>query len=100
METTLWQVIAAAGTVAAVWFTARHDARQARTELQKAVENAINPKLEILANSVATVDVRLGKVEVRLGKVEADVSDLKADVAFLRGRQEELDRTADPGQSS
>lgn len=93
METTLWQVIAAAGTVAAVWFAARHDARQARTELQKAVENAINPKLEILANSVAAVDVRLGKVE-------ADVSDLKADVAFLRGRQEERDRTADPGQSS
>lgn len=93
METTLWQVIAAAGTVAAVWFAARHDARQARTELQKAVENAINPKLEILANSVAAVDVRLGKVE-------ADVSDLKADVAFLRGRQEERDRTADPGQST
>ena len=93
METTLWQVIAAAGTVAAVWFAARHDARQARTELQKAVENAINPKLEILANSVAAV-------EVRLGKVEADVSDLKADMAFLRGRQEERDRTADPGQST
>ena len=93
METTLWQVIAAAGTVAAVWFAARHDARQARTELQKTVENAINPKLELLANSVAAVDVRLGKVE-------ADVSDLKADVAFLRGRQEERDRTADPGQSS
>ena len=93
MEATLWQVIAAAGTVAAVWFAARHDARQARTELQKTVENAINPKLEILANSVAAV-------EVRLGKVEADVSDLKADVAFLRGRQEERDRTADPGQSA
>lgn len=93
METTLWQVIAAAGTVAAVWFAARHDARQARTELQKTVENAINPKLELLANSVAAV-------EVRLGKVEADVSDLKADVAFLRGRQEERDRTADPGQST
>ena len=93
METTLWQVIAAAGTVAAVWFAARHDARQARTELQKTVENAINPKLELLANSVAAV-------EVRLGKVEADVSDLKADVAFLRGRQEERDRTADPAQSS
>ena len=93
METTLWQVIAAAGTVAAVWFAARHDARQARTELQKTVENAINPKLEILANSVAAV-------EVRLGKVEADVSDLKADMAFLRGRQEERDRTADPGQST
>ena len=93
MDATLWQVIAAAGTVAAVWFAARHDARQARTELQKTVENAINPKLEILANSVAAV-------EVRLGKVEADVSDLKADVAFLRGRQEERDRTADPGQSA
>lgn len=93
METTLWQVIAAAGTVAAVWFAARHDARQARTELQKAVENAINPKLELLANSVAAV-------EVRLGKVEADVSDLKADMAFLRGRQEERDRAADPGQST
>lgn len=93
MDATLWQVIAAAGTVAAVWFAARHDARQARTELQKTVENAINPKLEILANSVAAV-------EVRLGKVEADVSDLKADVAFLRGRQEERDRTADPAQSA
>ena len=93
MDATLWQVIAAAGTVAAVWFAARHDARQARTELQKSIENAINPKLEILAKSVAAV-------EVRLGKVEADVSDLKADVAFLRGRQEERDRTADPAQSA
>ena len=93
MEATLWQVIAAVGTVAAVWFAARHDARQARTELQKTVENAINPKLEILANSVAAV-------EVRLGRVEADVSDLKADVAFLRGRQEERDRTAGSAQSS
>ena len=100
METTLWQVIAAAGTVAAVWFAARHDARQARTELQKSVENAINPKLEILTNSVTAVGVRLGKVETRLSKVETDVSDLKADVAFLRGRQEERDKTAGPAQSS
>lgn len=93
MDAALWQVIAAAGTVAAVWFAARHDARQARTELQKSIENAINPKLEILAKSVAAV-------EVRLGRVEADVSDLKADVAFLRGRQEERDRTAGSAQSS
>ena len=93
MDAALWQVIAAVGTVAAVWFAARHDARQARTELQKSIENAINPKLEILANSVAAVEVRLGRVEV-------DVSDLKADVAFLRGRQEERDRTADPAQSA
>ena len=93
MDAALWQVIAAVGTVAAVWFAARHDARQARTELQKTVENAINPKLEILAKSVVAV-------EVRLGRVEADVSDLKADVAFLRGRQEERDRTAGSAQSS
>ena len=84
---TIWQLIAAIGTVAGVWFASRHDARQARTELQKSVENAINPKLEILANSVAAI-------EARLGRVEADVGALKADVAFIRGRQEERDKTA------
>ena len=84
---TIWQLIAAVGTVAGVWFASRHDARQVRTELQKSVENAINPKLEILANSVAAI-------EARLGRVEADVGALKADVAFIRGRQEERDKTA------
>lgn len=95
----IWQLIAAIGTVAGVWFASRHDARQARTELQKSVENAINPKLEILANSVAAVGAWLGRVEGRLGQVEVDVGALKADVAFIRGRQEERDKTAAPSAS-
>ncbi len=95
----IWQPIAATGTVAGVWFASRHDPRQARTELQKSVENAINPKLEILASSVAAVEARLGRVEGRLGRVEVDGGALKADVAFIRGRQEERDKTAAPSAS-
>ena len=66
---------------------------------KKSVENAINPKLEILASSVAAVEARLGRVEGRLGQVEVDVGALKADVAFIRGRQEERDKTAAPSAS-
>ena len=101
MSSNVWQMVAAAAAVAAVWFAARHDSRQARaevrTEFQQSIENAITPRLDSLANSVAAVrtDLRaeLDKLDSRLGRVEADVSALKADVAYLRGRQES--RSAD-----
>ena len=107
MDSNLWQMVAAAAAVVAVWFAARHDNRQTRaatrTEFQQSIENAITPKLDILANSIAAVDARLGRVEMRLDGVETrlrtvevdvsalktDVGALKNDVAYLRDRQEE-----------
>lgn len=71
----LWQVIAAVGTVGAVWFAARRDASRTRSEFQQSVEEAIAP----LARSVETI--------------QTDLRDLTSDVAFLRGRQEERDRS-------
>lgn len=71
----LWQIIAAVGTVGAVWFAARRDASRTRSEFQQSVEEAIAP----LARSVETI--------------QTDVRDLTSDVAFLRGRQEERDRS-------
>jgi uncharacterized membrane protein len=55
----VWQLIAAAGTVAAVWFAARQDTRAARTELQMSIEKAIAPRLDAFAPKLDTLNHKI-----------------------------------------
>ena len=107
--------IAAAATVAGVFFAARQDARAARTELQKSIENFISPKLDAMGANIKHLEDKLegvsqevgrlgeevgrlgeevGRLGEEVGKLGRDVAFLGRDVAFLRGRQEERDRAS------
>ncbi len=114
--------LAAAATVAGVFFAARQDARAARSELQKSIENFMTPKLdamdahirhlddklegvsrevgrldekvEKLDEKVGRLDQRVGRLDEKVGELGRDVAILGKDVAFLRGRQEERDRAS------
>lgn len=84
-QSLVWSVIGAAGTVAAIWYGARRDQHQARTEFQQAIESTINPQLVELRRDVHDLRTRFGKME--------------ADISFLRGRQHERDTSAQGGMS-
>ena len=100
--------LAAAATVAGVFFAARQDARAARSELQKSIENFMTPrldamdahirhlddKLEGVSREVGRLDEKVGRLDGKVEKLGRDVAILGKDVAFLRGRQEERDRAS------
>jgi len=100
--------LAAAATVAGVFFAARQDARAARSELQKSIENFMTPrldamdahirhlddKLEGVSREVGRLDEKVGRLDEKVEKLGRDVAILGKDVAFLRGRQEERDRAS------
>ena len=107
--------IAAAATIAGVFFAARQDARAARTELQRSIESFISPKLdamdahirhlddklESVSQEVGRLDDKVGRLDDKVGRLDdkveqlgRDVALLGTDVAFLRGRQEERDRAS------
>ena len=100
--------IAAAATIAGVFFAARQDARAARTELQRSIESFISPKLdamdahirhlddklESVSQEVGRLDEKVGRLDEKVEQLGRDVALLGTDVAFLRGRQEERDRAS------
>ncbi len=100
--------LAAAATVAGVFFAARQDARAARSELQKSIENFMTPKLDAMdahirhlddklegvSREVGRLDEKVGRLDEKVEKLGRDVAILGKDVAFLRGRQEERDRAS------
>lgn len=107
--------LAAAATVAGVFFAARQDARAARSELQKSIENFMTPKLDAMdahirhlddklegvSREVGRLDERVEKLDEKVDRLDEkveglgrDVAILGKDVAFLRGRQEERDRAS------
>ena len=100
--------LAAAATVAGVFFAARQDARAARSELQKSIESFMTPrldamdahighlddKLEGVSREVGRLDEKVGRLDEKVEGLGRDVAILGKDVAFLRGRQEERDRAS------
>ena len=93
--------LAAAATVAGVFFAARQDARAARGELQKSIENFMTPRLDAMDAHIRHLDDKLegvsrevGRLDEKVGELGRDVAILGKDVAFLRGRQEARDQAS------
>ena len=59
------QAVAAATAVGVLWFAARKDSRDARTEFQKSIETLMAPRLEILDGKIDT------KLEALDGKIDS-----------------------------
>ena len=105
--------LAAVATIAGVFFAARHDARAARTELQKSIENFMTPRLDAmdahirhlddklegvsrevgrLDERVERLDERVGRLDEKVGRLDEKVGRLDEKVGRLDERVEELGR--------
>ena len=85
--------LAAAATLAGVFFAARQDARAARTELQKSIESFITPKLDAMDAHIRHLDDKLEGVSREVGRLDEKVEKLDEKVGRLDQRVGRLDET-------
>ena len=64
------QAVAAVAAVGVLWFAARKDSRDARTEFQKSIETLMAQKLAILDGKIDSIRSENSDIKTRLNSID------------------------------
>lgn len=72
------QAVAAAAAVGVLWFAARKDSRDARTEFQQSIETLMANRLNVLNEKIDSIRTENADIKTRLNSIDDHLRQRKA----------------------